>query len=51
MKYLNKSFSVFMGGNKQYEENYNKIFKRTFLQRLKIWWEKFLINLFIEETR
>jgi len=27
MKYLNKSFSVFMGG-KKYEENYDKIFRK-----------------------
>jgi len=26
MKYLKKSFSVFMGGNKQYEVNYDRIF-------------------------
>jgi len=27
MKYLNKSFSVYMGGNKKYEKNYDRIFK------------------------
>ncbi len=29
MKYLSKKFSVFMGGNKKYYENYDKIFKRS----------------------
>ena len=29
MKYLNKKFSVYLSGNKTYEKNYNKIFKRA----------------------
>jgi len=28
MKYLNKSFSVFIGGSKKYEENYDRIFRK-----------------------
>jgi len=28
MKYLNKKFSVYLSGNKTYEKNYNKIFKK-----------------------
>lgn len=51
MKYLNKTFSVFMSGNKQYEDNYNKIFRKPLLERIKIWWENLLVNLFIEGVK
>ena len=28
MKYLNKSFSVYYGGNSKYRENYDKVFRK-----------------------
>jgi len=28
MKYLNKSFSVYMEGSKEYEKNYDRIFRK-----------------------
>lgn len=29
MKYLQKRFSVFLGGSKKYSENYDRIFKKS----------------------
>ena len=34
MKYLQKQFSIFMGGSKEYEQNYEKIFKKSLKQKI-----------------
>ena len=49
MKYLDKSFSVFMGGNKQYSENYDTIFRKPLRIKIKNWIDTLLFHLFIKE--
>jgi len=50
MKYLNKSFSVFMG-SKDYEKNYDNIFKKSLKEKIKNFIDKILFNLFIKEIK
>jgi len=50
MKYLLKKFSVSLTGNKQYEENYNKIFRKTLRERINATIERILFSLFVKEN-
>jgi hypothetical protein len=47
MKYLLKSFSVGLTGNKKYEDNYKKIFKKPLWKVIEIWIEKKMAELFL----
>lgn len=49
MKYLKKeSFSIFMGGNKQYDDNYNRIFRKRLRTKIREFIDKILFKLFIK---
>jgi len=48
MKYLNKSFNVFMG-SKDYDKNYNGIFRKSLKEKIHNWINNLLIKLFIKE--
>lgn len=49
MKYLLKSFNFSLSGSKQFGENYDRIFRKSLKEKIKIAIEKRLIKLFIEE--
>jgi len=38
----------FVGYEKKYSNNYNQIFKKTKLQKIKIWMDNFLYKLFLK---
>jgi len=48
MKYLQKKFSVFMG-SKDYDKNYDSIFRKPLKERIINWINEMLIKLFIKE--
>ena len=48
MKYLEKSFSVSLTGNKRYEENYNSIFRKTLKQKVKEFIDNLIEELFLK---
>lgn len=48
MKYLNKTFSISMS-SKDYNKNYDSIFKKSWWQKIKEKVEKILVKLFLEE--
>lgn len=38
----------FTGWNREYEKNYNKIFRKSFKEKLIIWINKLLYKLFLK---
>lgn len=48
MEYLKKSFSVSMS-SKAYNDNYDKIFRKPLLQKIKDYIEKYIYKLLIKE--
>jgi len=47
MKYLKKTFSVFMTGS-FYDKNYDRIFHKSWREKIKLWFDKLLTKLFLE---
>jgi hypothetical protein len=41
----------FVGFDKDYSENYDRIFRKTNKQKIKDWFDKLLFKIFIEEKR
>jgi len=48
MKYLQKKFSVYLGGSKEYEKNYNRIFRKPLKEKIKEKVDNALYNLFLK---
>ncbi len=46
-EYEKKKFSVGMSGDKAYENNYNKIFRKSLKERIKIKIELWICKLFL----
>lgn len=46
MKYLQKKFSVSLTGNKEYEKNYDRIFKKSLRKKVRIFIDNLLFKLF-----
>jgi len=43
-------FSLYRNSN-EYQKNWDRIFKKSLIEKIKIWIDKFLFNLFIKETK
>jgi len=49
MKDFNKKTSIFMGGNDNYDKNYNRIFHKSFKEKIKTITDNILIYFFLRK--